>query len=200
MLMQNVKFDFKAKIELENDHVKLDPLEWKHFELMLPIALESPDLLQFSPSGFGTENLLEEYFHSALSQKQEGLRYPFAIYDKLKGCYAGSTSYGNISSRDLRLEIGWTWIRKGCQGTGLNRQCKFLLLGYVFDNLGFERVEFKTDSRNVQSRKAIEGIGGKFEGELRSHTLMPDGFRRNTVYYSILKSEWEIIQGSILKK
>ncbi|MEM1137497.1 MAG: GNAT family protein [Bacteroidota bacterium] len=187
-------FNFDKAIALEDNRVKLSPLIWEHFDEMLPISLKNPALLQYSPSKFGTKESLKAYFQSAFDLKQKQLRYSFAIFDKMKNSYAGSTSFGNISNKDLRIEIGWTWLGKDFQRTGLNRHCKFLLLQYVFEGLMFERVELKTDSRNEQSRKAIEAIGGKYEGELRSHTLMPNGFRRNTVYYSILKDEWNGIK------
>jgi RimJ/RimL family protein N-acetyltransferase len=106
----------------------------------------------------------------------------------------------NISNVDSRLEIGSTWIGKEFQRTGLNRNCKYLLLNFAFDELGVERIELKTDERNTASRNAIQKIGGQFEGILRSHTLMYDGFRRNTVYYSILKKEWEKIEKDFLKE
>jgi N-acetyltransferase len=104
-----------------------------------------------------------------------------------------------VSDKDQRLEIGWTWFGKAFQRTGLNRNVKFLMLQYAFEQLQFERVELKTDERNHPSRKAIEGIGGKFEGILRSHMQLPDGFRRNTVYYSILKAEWPALKNGIFK-
>ena len=97
----------------------------------------------------------------------------------------------NVSNTDDRLEIGATWIDKKYHGSGLYRQCKLLLLQYVFEDLGAHRVAFSTDERNIRSRKAIEKIGGKFEGILREHTLMYDGYRRNTCCYSILKQEWK---------
>ena len=110
------------------------------------------------------------------------------------------TSFGNISTKDRRLEIGWTWIDKESQGTGLNKYCKHLMLSHAFEKLIMQRVEFKTDNRNNQSKKAIEKIGGTFEGILRSHTLMLDGYRRDTAYYSILKNEWDRINNTIFKE
>jgi RimJ/RimL family protein N-acetyltransferase len=136
---------------------------------------------------------------SAIEDRRKLAKYSFAIFDKEIEKYAGSTSFGNISNSDQRLEIGWTWIGKEFQRTGLNRNCKFLLLQYCFKILEFERVEFKTDSRNLQSRKAIEEIGGTLEGEFRSHSIMSDGHRRNTVYYSILKNEWPALKNSIFQ-
>ncbi|MEN7549411.1 GNAT family protein [Rapidithrix thailandica] len=190
-------FDFKNDVVLENARVQLRPLRMSDHEVLLPIAIEHRDLLQFSPSQINSPKKLTYYLEQALNAKKAGVRYPFIIFDKQQQQYAGSTSFGHISNYDQRLEIGWTWIGKGFQGSGLNKECKFLLLRYAFEQLEFQRVEFKTDSRNLQSRKAIEKIGGKYEGELRSHTLMSDGYRRNTVYYSILSNEWEGLKSSI---
>ncbi len=169
----------------------------EHLAVLLPIALAHPQLLQFSPSPFGDEAKLIQYIQIALDARLAKSRYAFAIYDKKGDRYVGSTSYGSVSNHDKRLEIGWTWLDTSVQGTGLNKECKYLLLEYAFELLRFERVEFKTDSRNLQSRRAIEKIGGTYEGELRSHTLLADGFRRNTVYYSILATEWQEIKRTI---
>jgi len=122
------------------------------------------------------------------------------IFDKQKQQYAGSTSFLSISNHNKRVEIGATWLGPIFQRTGLNGNCKFLLLLYAFEYLEFERVELKTDARNIQSQTAIKAIGAKYEGELRSHTLMLNGYRRNTVYFSILKEEWGDIKHNILKE
>lgn len=193
-------FNFKKDIFLEDRRVKLEPLNWTHFDFLLVVALNNPDLHKFSPSRYGSEESLKEYFKNAFDLKKHGLRYPFAIFDNKTGTYAGSTSYGNISNRNKRLEIGWTWIGTEFQRTGLNRHCKYNLLQYAFEKLKFERVEFKTDDRNEQSKNAIMAIGGKLEGILKSHTLMFDGYRRDTAYYGILKGEWESIKKSVFKK
>ena len=191
-------FDFTRPINFENKRARLAPLEITNIGDLQAIALEEVSLLQYSPSEIHLEEKLRQYVETAIEGKQKKIRYPLIIFDKLKGQYAGSTSFGNVSNKDLRLEIGWTWIGKNFQGTGLNQACKHLMLEYTFDTLSFERVEFKIDSRNLQSRRAVEKIGGIYEGELRSHTVMSDGFRRNTVYYSILKKEWPQIKGRLL--
>ena len=187
--MKALKFD--SDLILENQRARLEPLEPRHYSFLLPIVLAQPDLLKFSPSPFGTSEALQQYIELALKQRKQEMRYAFAIFDREKNTYAGSTSFGAVSNEHRRLQIGWTWIGQDFQRTGLNRNCKYLLLKYVFEDLKFERAEFVTDARNLQSQKAIEAIGGKFEGELRSHILMPDGFRRNSRYYSILLGEWE---------
>jgi RimJ/RimL family protein N-acetyltransferase len=102
----------------------------------------------------------------------------------------GSTAFGNFSPKDNRIEIGWSWIETLSQGTGINKNAKFHLLNFAFDYLNMERVEFKTDVLNVRARAGLIKIGAMEEGVLRSHTLMPDNRRRDTVYYSVLKEEW----------
>lgn len=189
--------DFNEEIVLENNRVRLVPLGQEHTALLAGVASEDPHLMKYSPSAVHTPELLEKYIASARRERAATTKYPFAIFDKQVGEWAGSTSYGNVANADLRLEIGWTWIGRRFQRTGLNRACKFLLLRQAFEGLGFERVEFKTDARNVQSRTAILAIGATFEGEFRSHSVMSDGFRRNTVYYSILKAEWPEIKSTV---
>lgn len=192
--------NFPENLTLENDRVRLEPLSMDHLSELLSITLNYPDLLQFSPSPFGSEELLKRNIEEAITARGDKQRYPFAIFDKLTDKYVGSTSYGNISLKDQRLEIGWTWLDKASQGTGLNKQCKHLLLSHAFAKLEMQRVAFRTDVRNAQSRKAIEKIGGVYEGTLRSHTLMLDGHRRDTVCYSILREEWPTVEGRLFIK
>lgn len=188
--------DLTQTIVLENRRTRLEPLGLSHLDFLLPIPLKYPNLLRYSPSAFGTREQLETYIQTALKDRANG-RYAFAIFDKEEDRFVGSTSYGNISPANHRLEIGWTWLDKDVQGSGINKYCKHLLLEYAFEVLGWERVELKTDSRNLQSRRAMEKIGAKYEGELRNHVLMRDGYRRNTVYYSILREEWMVIRETI---
>jgi RimJ/RimL family protein N-acetyltransferase len=185
-----MNFDFETDIELSNERADIRPLTIDYFEQLLPVASAHKDLLQYSPNPIYSEELLRNYINQAIDDRKNHLRYAFVIWDKLKLQYAGSTSFLNIVNKDKRLEIGHTWIGKDFQGSGLNGQVKALLLGYAFDKLEFERVEFKTDERNTTSRKALEKLGAVYEGCLRSHILMADGFRRNSVYYSILRAEW----------
>lgn len=186
--------DVQSEIILENSRAILRPLKPSDVVNLKEVALGNPGLMQYSPTPVQTEEDLQEYIHTALRARNSGIRYPFSVFDKDTNQYAGSTSLGNISNKDLRVEIGWTWIGREFQRTGLNRNCKYLLLEYIFEELEFERTELKTDARNRQSRTAIEAIGGIYEGTLRSHTLMSDGHRRDTVYYSILKNEWEDVK------
>lgn len=192
-------FPFEKEIILENNRAILRPLQLTDKNHLLKIAIEEKDLLQYSPAPIHSEKLLAAYLEKALNERVNKSRYCFIIFDKKKKAYAGSTAFLNIFDADSRLEIGATWLGKKFQKTGLNRNCKYLLLNYAFDQLGAQRVELKTDERNTASRNAIQKIGGQFEGILRSHTLMYDGFRRNTVYYSILKNEWNDLKEDFLK-
>lgn len=189
--------DFDADIMLENQRVRIRPISISDVALLEPLVVTNPNLTPYSPTPiYNIEDLISN-IKTTLLGRQNANHYPFLIFDKHTNQYAGCTSFGNISNKDRRLEIGWTWIGREFQRTGLNRHCKFLLLRYAFEELAFERVELKTDARNLQSRKAIEAIGAKYEGTLRSHTLMSDGYRRDTVYYSILKEEWPAVKSSI---
>lgn len=193
-----MNFNFTTDIVLENESLLLQPLSVADCSNLLTVATADKTLLQFSPRQVYTKELLATYIETAIELRNNQTRYSFSIFSKKDNCYAGSTAFLNISNADDRLEIGATWIGTSFHGTGLNRQCKHLLLRYAFDTLNANRVEFKTDERNMQSRKAIEKIGGKFEGILREHMVMPDGFRRNTFCYSILKIEWDDIKNNFI--
>jgi N-acetyltransferase len=193
-------FDFAKDIQLENERVLIRPLLASDLENLLEVATQDETLVQYSPYLIHSEEYLKVFIQDAIDNRANKTHYSFIIFDKKAQAYAGSTSFWNISNFDKRLEIGRTWIGKDFQATGLNRNCKFLLLEYVFDVLEFERVELKTDQRNQQSRNAIQKIGGQFEGIMRSHTLMTDGFRRSTVVFSILKNEWATLKHNFPNK
>ncbi len=130
-----------------------------------------------------------------LFNKEEWL--PFVIIQNETGKVIGTTSFLNISIPNSRIEIGATWLGIDYQGKGYNMPSKYLLMSYAFEVLKVERLELKTDALNIKSRKAIQKIGAKEEGVLRSHTLMQKNRRRDTVYYSILSNEWEEIKNTI---
>ena len=137
---------------------------------------------------------LENWVNDALIQKDNKTRLPFTIIDKKTNNLIGSTSFGNISYRDKRIEIGWTWLGKNFWGKGINDEVKYLMFRYCFENLDFVRVECKTDVLNIPARKALTRMNMTEEGILRSHTLMTNNRRRDTIYYSILKTEWPEIK------
>ncbi|WP_018480100.1 GNAT family N-acetyltransferase [Pontibacter roseus] len=188
--------DFNSDIRLENSHVLLRPFHDSDQEQLQTIAFDD-DIWRFMISRISNQQELDAWMQAALRDREKEQRYTFMIVDKATGKLAGSTAYGNVSERDKRLEIGWTWLAKDYRGSGLNRHCKFLLLSYAFEVQQYERVELKTDVLNLRSRQAMRKIGATEEGILRSHTLMQDGRRRDTIYYSILRPEWEAIKATI---
>lgn len=166
-------------------------------KIQLEDIVYDEDIWRLMPTKVSNPEELDTWIQTVAHGYKSGTRYTFMIMDKATGKIAGSTSYGNISDTDKRLEIGWTWLSRDYRGTGLNKHCKFLLLRYAFEVLKYERVELKTDVLNLRSRRAMQKIGATEEGILRSHTLMHDGRRRDTIYYSILKPEWEQIKQTV---
>ena len=183
---------------LENDFVKLSLLDLSNYKHLMDIAQEK-DLLYYSPSDISTPDNLKAYVQEAVDAYYHQTAIPFIVFDKTKSAYAGCTRFGLINWKNKVVHIGWTWIGRKFQGSGINKQMKFLMLQYAFETLDFEKVEFRIDERNGRSRKAVENIGGTLEGILRSDTLMNNGFRRNTCCYGILKNEWQSIKMTVFK-
>jgi RimJ/RimL family protein N-acetyltransferase len=138
--------------------------------------------------------------NDAVRDIENGSRLVFTIIQKSTSRIAGSMAYGNISSSEKKLEIGWSWLGKQFQGTGVNGWAKYLMLEFAFETLECERIEFKTDVLNIQARRGLQNIGATEEGVLRSFNYMPDNRRRDAIYYSILKNEWPAAKNKILTK
>lgn len=145
-------------------------------------------------SDLSVSDELKQWVKTALFQTSVQSRLAFTIVEKATNKIVGSTSFGNISYTDKRIEIGWTWIGKEFQGRGINDQVKFLMLKYCFEDKDFKRVECKTDVLNIAARKALKRVRMVEEGILRSHTLMKHNRRRDTIYYSILRSDWDKVK------
>jgi len=191
--------DFSAPIVLENNRARLRPLETADFEALKAVAFE-PDLWKYTLTRGDDPVSLAAYLRQALEAREQGLRYPFAIIDRATGQLAGSTSYYNVYEPDQRLSIGYTWVGSAFQRTGLNRACKHLLFSHAFGQLGCERVELETDSRNHKSRTAMARMGATEEGTLRSHRNTQGGIRRDTVIFSVLRSEWSGLRQSVFQE
>ena len=184
---------------LENERARLEPLSEKHFSELLPIAMER-DIWEFTSADIKTEADFRRYFDIALAERKAGNSYPFVIYDKQAGRYAGCTRYANISILNKRVEIGWTWYKPSLQRTGINKACKILLLNFGFDRLDLNRVELKTSLLNLKSQGAMLKIGAVKEGILRRHMIAENGSVRDTVYFSFIKEEWPAIKAKIFKE
>lgn len=179
----------QAPIILEGKKVKLVPLESSHFPALLEIGKHKEIWEHLAIDGASSDKLLLE-LKAALLKKANGERYPFAVVDKISGNIIGTTSFLNIFPEHRKLEIGWTWYAPAYWGTGLNTECKLLLLTYCFEVLHAVRVQLLTSEKNIRSRTAIMKIGASYEGLMRKERIRPDGTFRNTVMYSILDDEW----------
>jgi RimJ/RimL family protein N-acetyltransferase len=181
----------------ENEHVLLRRVLPEDRDQLREIALD-PEIWKYFVFRVGTEAEFAQFMKEALEDTDFGKRIVFCVVDKRDGRIAGSMSYGNLAEKEKRLEIGWSWLGQKYRGTGLNRWAKYLLLQYAFERLQCERVEFKTDVLNLQARKGLRNIGASEEGVLRSYNYMPDNRRRDAIYYSILKSEWNDVKNMLL--
>ena len=184
---------FPDTLMLETTRVALRLMTMSDMDALEAIA-GPPEIWKYFTLELNKKEELQQWMDTAMKERAEGKRMPFVIIDKSTGAICGCTSFGNISFYDKRIEIGWTWVGTATMGTGINHHAKFVLLSYAFDALRFERVEIKTDNLNERAKKALVHIGATEEGVLRSHMLMPHGRRRDSVYYSILKADWETIK------
>ena len=185
---------------LENDWVKLIPLSSNHYEALLPYSLNEPDLWTYSLVPANGEKNLKNYISIALYSREKGTAYPFVVYNKRTSSIVGSTRFYDIQNHHETVQIGYTWYGKNFQGTGINKQCKFLLLQFAFEWCNMKRVEFRADAQNERSIAAMKSIGCKKEGVLRSNCASPTG-RRDSIILSILQSEWELgVKDALLKK
>lgn len=186
-----MNFDFSQNIILENEAVLLRPLTISDTANLLYFSENEPELWTYSLVQANGRQNLERYINLALAARENQTSYPFTVYDKRKNAYAGSTRYYDIQLTNSSLQLGFTWYGKQFQGTGLNANCKYLLLEYAFEKMKVERVEFRADNNNARSIAAMKSIGCTVEGILRSNSFRPDGSRRDSIVLSILKTEWE---------
>jgi RimJ/RimL family protein N-acetyltransferase len=176
-------------VTLQGKVVRLEPLSEAHIDGLARVGLD-PELWHWIPVAVTTPGEMREYVMAALGEQSRGVSLPFAIIEQASGEVIGCTRYGNIERAHKRLEIGWTWYATAFQRTAANTETKFLLLSHAFDTLGAHRVELKTDALNQKSRNAIARIGAMQEGIFRRHLITASGRVRDTVYFSIIDSEW----------
>ncbi|WP_313239136.1 GNAT family N-acetyltransferase [Sphingobacterium multivorum] len=179
---------FSSELILENNTVLLRPLTMDDLDSIETISYNKA-LGEFG-ARVKNRNDLMDYFNFCLNAKKAKELYPLIIIGKENNIPIGITMLGNISFQHKRLEIGWTWIGKKFQGTGINAVCKGLLLNYCFETLNLRRVEFKIDNNNLKSQRAIENIGAIKEGLLRNYNIQSYGESEGTYVYSILREEW----------
>ncbi len=184
---------FPGNFTLETPRVLLRLLQPDDFNEFSKIT-KDPIIWKYFTFNLGDDEQLKNWIKDALQMREASIRMPFTIIDKNINKITGSTSYGNISFYDKRLEIGWSWLGTEYMGTGVNHHAKFALLSHAFEALGIERVEIKTDNLNERAKAALVKIGMQEEGVLRSHMQMWNNRRRDSIYYSIVKDEWEAVK------
>lgn len=177
--------------------VRLEPLAVGHVAGLAGVGLD-PELWRWIPFSVTTEDEMLGYVLTALDEQRRGVSLPFAIVDTPSGAVIGCTRYMNIEAAHRRLEIGSTWLTSSRQRTRANTEAKLLLLTHAFETLGANRVELKTDVLNEKSRKAIARIGATEEGVFRKHVITASGRVRDTVYFSIIDSEWPAAKARLL--
>lgn len=183
------ELNFTHDYLLENDRVLLRPLRPDDFEILKEFALNEPTLWEYSlRSADGLVNM-QTYINAALEGKKNKTDYPFIVFDKKTNRYVGSTRFYDYQPKHNTVQLGYTWYGKEAQGAGVNKNCKFLLLQFAFEELGLDRVEFRADNNNKRSIAAMKSIGCTFEGVLRNNCASPTG-RRDSIVLSILQDEW----------
>lgn len=180
---------FPPSLVLETELVQLRILRAEDVPALQPLTASGTTWKYFTKD-LGGQQVYADWMAEALRDYADEKRVPFLVFDKQTGRPAGSTSFGNVSFFDKRIEIGWSWLGDVFKGSGVNTHAKFLLMRYAFETLGFERVEIKTDNLNERSKAALRKIGATAEGVLRSHMQMHSDRRRDSIYFSVLKSEW----------
>ncbi len=185
-------FHFNKEYVLEDERVLLRPLRAEDCINLQDFSVNEPDLWKYSLQGAAGLAELDKYINIALNGRASQKEYPFIVFDKKTQQYAGSTRFYDIQPDYQTLQLGYTWYGKAFQGTGLNRHCKFLLFQFAFEELGVERVELRADNDNKRSIAAMQAIGCKVDGILRSNMPKPKGEtgRRDSIVLSVLRDEW----------
>ena len=192
------------RIELQSAGVVLEPLELAHVDGLVAAASEDRSTYAFTwvPHDVAT---MTSYVETALADERDGWSLPFAIRLRASERIVGTSRFLDIdywteSPLPDVVEIGSTWLAASVQGTYVNPEIKLLMLGHAFDTCNVERVTFKTDARNEQSRRAIARLGATFEGVLRAHKLASDGTIRDSAYFSVVRDEWPAVKEKLVER
>lgn len=184
------------EITLEGNLVKLIPLQLHHRDELVRAASDG-ELWNLWFTSVPSKKNIDEYLEFALAEKSNYKAIPFVVIEKLSGKIIGTNRFCNIKQEHKRLEIGYTWYAKSTQRTGVNTECKYLLLSYAFEQLNCIAVEFTTNWHNQPSRNAISRLGAKQDGIIRNHQIMPNGIYRDTVVFSIIENEWKSVKRNL---
>jgi len=191
MTLSASPLDIVMPITLNGSTVRLEPIRREHAEIFWEVAADAlDDIFRWIPYRMKTREDFQRLVEKAFDEQERGESIVFATVEQSSGRVIGSTRFMNIDRINRRVEIGSTWIAPAWQRTAVNTEAKYLMLGHAFDVWNCFRVELKTDALNQKSRNAILRIGAKEEGTLRRHVITWTGRVRDSVYFSILDSEW----------
>ncbi len=191
--------DTTKRITLDGTIVSLEPLELKHRRALVQAANDG-ELWRLNVTFVPSEATIDQYLETAFTQVKYGTSFPFVVIDQKPRTIIGTTRFLNIDHQNRRVEIGSTWYSKSYHRTGVNTECKYLLLRHAFEVFNCIAVEFRTHHQNDASQKAILRLGAKQDGRLRNHRICPDGSLRDSYVYSIIRSEWEGVKASLIQK
>jgi RimJ/RimL family protein N-acetyltransferase len=180
-------------VTLEGRLVRLEPLRRDHHAALSEVGLD-PAIWRFTAGHVDTADEMRAYIERALERQAQGTVLPFATVERKGGRVIGSTRFAHFEPEDRRVEIGWTWIARPWQRTGINVEAKLLMLRHAFETLRLNRVELLTDALNAASRKAIRGIGATEEGILRRHMVTSRGRVRDTVVHAVVADDWPAVR------
>ncbi|WP_430412293.1 GNAT family N-acetyltransferase [Kordia sp.] len=195
-----ITFNFEDEYIIENEVVKLSPLRIESYTELKEIAFE-PELWKYTPPEIKNEEDLKNYIQSTLDNRAQKREYPFIVFDKRTQKYAGVTRLFQISTTIKALRIGYTWYGKEFHGTGLNKNCKYVLFEFIFEKLGFERIGLGAHAENKRSIAAMKSVGCKQEGIFRNiFPAVATNGRADAVLVSILRDEWLTTEKKMLQK
>jgi len=197
--MNATTFPLIQPVTLSGDHVELLPLSLEHEE-GLASAVQDGNLWELWYTSIPRPEHVRREIERRLGLQEKGSMLPFTVIERGSGRIVGMTTYMNIDAAGPRVEIGSTWYAKSVQRTALNTEAKLLLLGHAFETLNCLAVEFRTHFFNHASRRAIERLGAKLDGILRSHLRTPNGTIRDTCVYSIIAPEWPTVKAHLQRK
>jgi RimJ/RimL family protein N-acetyltransferase len=186
-------------VTLEGKHVRLEPLRVDHIPALCEAGLHE-SIWRWTTAVITSPADMEKYVRDALADHERGASLPFVTIEQTSGTVVGSTRFGNIDVMNRKVEIGWTWLDPKWQRTAINTEAKFLMLTHAFEVWQCIRVELKTDALNEVSRKAIARLGAAEEGALRNHMITSTGRFRDSVFFSIIESEWEQAKTALAEK
>ncbi len=190
-----------SPVTLEGTHVRLEPLRSEHAAKLWEIAKDHlQELFQWIPYRLESLDDFRVFNRHVLEEQKRGLTLPFATFERKSGHIAGTTRFMNMDLANRKVEIGSTWIAPPWQRTVVNTEAKYLMLRHAFEEWKCLRVELKTDSMNQRSRTAILRLGAKEEGTLRKHMVTWNGRQRDSVYFSILDTEWPEVKAQLERK